>query len=88
MSFFYKIHYICIVNFKINTHAFWDIDINQLDQQQHADFIIARVFQYGLEEDLRNIIKHYTKNEINHALTHTRGIDNKALDLAKVLGYL
>lgn len=83
-----KIHYICIVNFKITSNAFWDIDINQLDEKLHADFIIARVFQYGLEEDLRNIINNYTQNEIKHALTHTRGIDNKAISLAKILGYL
>jgi len=64
--------------------AFWDVDFNQMDSDKHADFIIARVFEYGLTQDIRTIIKRYTPAQIKHAIEHARGIDKKALALAEL----
>jgi len=76
------------MNLQLKPNAFWDVELYKLDDNLHADFIISRVFQFGLEEDLRQILKYYSKEKINFALTHSRGIDEKAISLAKVLGYL
>jgi hypothetical protein len=76
------------MNLEVGKTAFWDVDINTLDEDNHADFIITRIFQFGLINDLRAVIKHYAPNQINHAFKNTRGIDAKAIDLAKVLGYI
>jgi hypothetical protein len=65
--------------------AFWDTDMNQMDEKRHAPFIITRVFQYGLVDDLRQVIKTYTPNEIKEAFRSQRGIDPKAISLAAVL---
>jgi hypothetical protein len=73
---------------QIGKTAFWDVDINNLDETNHADFIITRVFQFGLMADLKTVLKLYDANQIKHAFEHTRGVDIKAIDLAKVLGYL
>lgn len=73
---------------QIGKTAFWDVDINNLDKNTHADFIITRVFQFGLMADLKAVLKQYNANQIKHAFENTRGVDIKAIDLAKVLGYL
>ncbi len=72
----------------ISQTAFWDTNLTTMDDFNHADFIICRVFQFGLEEDLRAVIKFYNKEQIKHAFEHTRGVDQKAINLARVLGYL
>jgi len=36
---------------KISPHVFWDVEINQIDYEKNAVFIIQRVVQYGLLKD-------------------------------------
>ena len=76
------------MSIQLNKTAFWDVDVNGLDEVEHADFIIARVFQFGLMSDLRAVIKTYTALQIGSAIKNYRGMDEKALNLAKVLGYI
>jgi hypothetical protein len=76
------------MNLPITNTAFWDVDFNELDQELHADFIITRVFQFGLLNDLKKIVRHYSVHEINNAFKSQRGIDNRTIDLARLLGYL
>lgn len=64
--------------------AFWDVEVEKLDDQLHADFIIARVFQYGLTTDLRLVIQHYTPEQIRAAIDHTRGMEKRGKALAEV----
>ena len=70
------------MNLPLTKTAFWDIDFNTLNEVNHADFIIARVFQYGLTVDLKAVIAYYTPAQIQHAITHTRGLDKRAIALA------
>lgn len=64
--------------------AFWDVELDKLDEQLHADFIIARVFQYGLTADLRLVIRNYTPEQIRAAIDHTRGMEKRGKALAEV----
>lgn len=65
--------------------AFWDVDLNALDEKEHAAFIIARVFQYGLINDIKTVIKYYTPADIKKAAEETRGImDEKAMTLVNL----
>jgi len=68
--------------------AFWDTDIDTINETEHADFIISRVFQFGLLPDLFIVLKYYNKQQIKHSLTTQRGIDEKALNLARILDYI
>ena len=76
------------MNINLSNTAFWDVDFKNLDETKHADFIIARVFQYGLLDDLKNILKYYSAEQIKQGLLSYRGLDKNAAALAKVLGYL
>lgn len=68
--------------------AFWDTKSELMDENKHADFIITRVFQYGLETDIKTIIHFYTPYQIKKAFLHHRGIDKNTLAFVKVLGFL
>jgi hypothetical protein len=71
---------------KLTKTAFWDIDINSMDEHEHAAFIIARVFQYGTIDDIKTVVKFFKPTDIKKAITETRGImDDKALNLANLL---
>jgi hypothetical protein len=69
---------------QLSNTAFWDVDMNTLDESQHADFIITRVFQYGLLNDLRIVLKRYNKAAIQHAFQTARATDKKAVALAAI----
>ncbi|HYV92849.1 MAG TPA: hypothetical protein VE978_13720 [Chitinophagales bacterium] len=68
--------------------AFWDVDMNTLDEEQHADFIITRIFRYGMLSDLRAVLKHYSRGQIQNAFKTQRGIDRRTIDFARALGYI
>ncbi len=73
---------------QLSQTAFWDVNFDELDENKQADFIIARVFQYGLLNDLRIILKNFSAGQITHSLTSQRGLDIITLDFAKSLGYI
>ena len=52
---------------EFSTQAFWDYhdSFHKIDIEEHKDWIISRVAQYGNWEDLLNLGKYYTKKEIN-----------------------
>jgi hypothetical protein len=68
----------------LSATAFWDTDIKQIDEKANAPFIITRVFQYGLVDDIRQVIKAYSPKEIKEAFHLQRGVDHKARALAAV----
>ena len=70
------------MDLQITKTGFWDADLKTMDENQHADFIIARVFQYGKVADIKAVIGYYTPQQIMHAITNTRGMDKRAKALA------
>ena len=76
------------MNLPLSKTAFRDIDFDTLDETTNADFIITRVFQYGLLKDLRIVVKYFSAAQIIHALTTQCGLDKVTFDFAKTLGYI
>lgn len=66
----------------ISKTAFWDTPLESVREQDHADFIITRVFQYGLLDDIRQVLRYYSEKQIKNAFKNSRGVDGKALALA------
>ena len=73
------------MNLALTNTAFWDTNLQTMDEQTHAPFIITRVFQYGLLEDIRTVLHFYTPLQITTAFKTQRGIDKKVIALAAVL---
>ncbi len=55
---------------KPNFHRriFWDVDMDRLDFDLKADFIIARVFERGDVEDIRACRRYYGDERVREAL--------------------
>ena len=51
---------------------FWDAD--EIDPIQHAPYVIGRILDYGDQEDVRRLIKIYTRQDIIAAIKTRRGL--------------
>ena len=67
---------------KLSSAAFWDVDMQMLDAQAHADFIIRKVFDYGLMEDVCEVMRFYPKERIVESLLSAPHLDKKTLTFA------
>jgi antitoxin HigA-1 len=50
---------------KIRKVTFWDTTIDKIDWKLHKIFVIKRVFSYGNENEQREIVSFYGKDEVN-----------------------
>lgn len=64
----------------ISNRPFWDVDTTKLDTQRDAFFIIQRVLEYGLWEELIRTTKFYGKNIITQAVRQAPYLSNKTLN--------
>jgi hypothetical protein len=65
------------MNLLKDKNLFWDVDIEKLDVFKHQQFIIARAFDKGTWNDLKEISKQYSVDEIKFALQWARFLDVK-----------
>ncbi|MDQ3021814.1 MAG: hypothetical protein M3R36_14770 [Bacteroidota bacterium] len=56
---------------------FWDIDIDNLDYENHKRYTIERILQYGLTEHINWMLEHFDKEDIAEAVKKSRSIDRK-----------
>jgi hypothetical protein len=56
---------------------FQDVDINQLDQETHTDFIIKRLLERGSTSDILWLKQKYTKKKFRHVLQTYRDLSRK-----------
>jgi hypothetical protein len=53
---------------------FWDVDMNQLDWERHAHFIINRSFSRGGTSDVKRVFAQYSDERIKQAVLKSRGV--------------
>lgn len=58
---------------------FWDTDINRVDPDAHASFIVERVLSRGKLEDFKNILAFYGKEKVGQLATKLRYLDKITL---------
>jgi hypothetical protein len=63
---------------------FWDLDIENLDFQEHKTHIIPRVFMKGKLEDILQVLRYYKRETVKDVLLQTRYLDKKTLALTAV----
>ncbi len=51
---------------------FWDVDLDTLDPEEHASYIIERVLDFGDDEDIRWLFSMYPKVAIKGVLENSR----------------
>ena len=52
----------------LSKQAFWDVDMEKLDFEKNADYIIAKVFDNGSLQDTMEIIAWYGDDKVANAL--------------------
>lgn len=64
---------------------FWDVDIDRLDFDKRAAFVIERVFERGDVEDIRNCRRYYGDKRITSVLLAAKFLPEHRLHLASAV---
>lgn len=72
----------------INKNLFWDIDINDLNLDNHVRFIIERVLTKGDLNDWFELKKTYGLNRIKQEVIQIRYLDKKTLNLLSLFFHI
>jgi hypothetical protein len=64
---------------------FWDVNLDKLDIDEKADFVIARVFERGDVEDIRKCRRYYGDEKIEKVILNVKFLPEHRLNLAAVL---
>jgi hypothetical protein len=56
---------------------FWEVDVNQLDRDKHADFIIKRVLERGTTSDIMWLQEKYPLTKFRQVLRKYRDLSRK-----------
>ena len=79
--------YLCekekLTNLNLHTPIFWDTNFSKLDKERDASFIIVRVFERGLLDDLIEIFLKYDATRIKQALLAAPYLTERTLHFAK-----
>ncbi len=69
----------------LRKELFWDIDLDSLDVDKNARFVIVRVFKNGNLEELQTLLKYYGREKITSQIITAPSLDEKTLAFASVL---
>jgi len=64
---------------------FWDVNFEKLDIDAKADFVVARVFERGDIEDIRQCRRYYGDEKIEKIILNVRFLPEHRMQLAAVL---
>ncbi|MBL7906539.1 MAG: hypothetical protein JNL22_16055 [Bacteroidales bacterium] len=63
----------------IRRGLFWDVDVDQLDEQKHRNYIVQQVLSYGNMEEFRLIIDFYGINQVKESIKQAGYFDPKTV---------
>ena len=69
----------------LSKHLFWDVEVAEIDAEQHSSFIIKKVLLYGLYSDFQQILNYYGLDKIIDAATKIKEIDKKTASYLSVI---
>jgi nicotinamide mononucleotide adenylyltransferase len=64
---------------------FWDVDVNKIDFEAKANFVIERVFERGDVQDIRNCRRYYGDEKVTEALLNAKFLPERRLHLASAV---
>jgi hypothetical protein len=68
-----------------NKRIFWDVNFENLDYDNKANFIIERVFERGDVDDIRQCRRYYGDEKIGFALTKAKWLSLQTIYLASAV---
>lgn len=69
----------------LSKQAFWDVDMDSIDYQKNARFVISKVFDRGSLDDVISILNFYQDEIIKSSLLNVRYLSNSAMSFACAL---
>jgi hypothetical protein len=66
-----------IMDFRQFKNLFWDVDLQGLDSELHAQFIIERVLEKGTTLAVKALLHHYSKKTIIRVIKQSRRISRR-----------
>jgi hypothetical protein len=64
---------------QLPAHLFWDVDMQNMDEQQHRNFIICRVMDRGDRGEAYAVWRHYGKETVKQALLQAPSLQRKTI---------
>ena len=64
---------------QLSPYLFWDVNINDVDVDTHARFLIERIVTRGNLSDFKWMLKHYKRDTIIQHILMIRNLDDKTL---------
>lgn len=68
-----------------NKRIFWDVDFEQLDYHEKANFVIERVFERGDIEDIKNCRRFYGDKKVAEALLNAKYLPVQTIFFASAI---
>ena len=68
-----------------NKSIFWDVNFEKLDYDAKANFVIARVFERGDVDDIRQCRRYYGDEKIENVLLNVEFLPEHRMNLAAVI---
>ena len=66
---------------KFRQELFWDVDPKTINFKKHARYVIERILDFGNEEELRWLGRHYSRLLIKETIRKSRVLDPKSKSL-------
>ena len=70
---------------KFSKNLFWDINIRDLDLEQHKTYVLGRVLEFGKLSDWRLIRNYYGLEEIKHIGLEMKIMSPQALSFLSLI---
>ena len=64
---------------KFSEHLFWDVEEDELDMEQHKEFIVERVLDYGVMNDWLAVKEYYSLEKLAEIAKNVRCLMPKSL---------
>ena len=64
---------------------FWDVNFEQIDYDAKANWVIARVFERGDVEDIRQCQRYYGDEKVTEVLIQTKYLPEHRIHLASAI---
>jgi hypothetical protein len=74
-----------LADLTLSKRAFWDVDFESLDFQQHKAFIIEKAYDRGSWKDMKWCVNEYGEEEVKNALKNARSLRHEVVRLTSVL---
>lgn len=69
---------------RLSNRAFWDVDMDRLDFEKQANYIIRKIFENGSWDDILEVTAFYGINKVKDVLTASAYLKENTLYFASL----